>query len=100
MANYQREWHKLYRLRLIFFLVWLAFLPVVFTVGYISAVSFHTETVGPTTVAGFLWMGFFYLFVRRIRAWKCPRCHKPFHLWWKGIFTTRCAHCGLQEYSQ
>src|ERR1700687_1930262 len=102
MGNNQKEWEKYKRLRRNFLLVWLFYIPVFLAAVLTSVMIFGkgSDLVMLTTaVVAFAWIGLFLLLARRLRQWNCPRCRRPFHSWWKGIFTSNCANCGLAKYS-
>ena len=99
MADYQEDWKEYKRIRNTFFLVFLTYIPVCGTVGFISEKLFHTST--PVFVVAFLWMALFLITGVRLQLWRCPRCGEWFcGTWWynKGFLARRCVHCGLRKY--
>jgi hypothetical protein len=102
MDGYQEEWRKYKRLQKEFFLVWLFYFPVCFPAILIYLVIFGKGSnliIITMGAVAFVWVGLFLRLGRRLKRWNCPRCHRPFDSWWKGIFTSNCANCGLPKYS-
>ena len=102
MKNYQYEWETYRQLRRRFLFLWAAYLPVFVVVALISGSFFPKGSANGITVAAVLasvWMLLFLRSSRRLKRWNCPRCHERFAPWWKGVFTDKCANCGLARYS-
>jgi len=102
MGSNRQEWETYKRLRRYFLLVWLLYIPVFLAAVLASVVIFgkgSTLVMLAIAVVTFAWIGLFLLLAKRLREWNCPRCHRPFQSWWKGIFASNCANCGLEKYS-
>jgi hypothetical protein len=102
MGDYMKEWEAYKSLKRKFLLIWLSYLPVCFVTFLISALIFgkgSSASILIPAVVGLIWVGLFLSLAARLRGWKCPRCHAAFHSWWRGVFTPRCANCGLEKYS-
>jgi hypothetical protein len=102
MGDHVKEWERYRSLKRRFFLTWLSSVPA-FWVTF-AIVSMVLGRNSPATyilpfIVGLIWLGFFLSLAVRLRAWKCPSCHAAFESWWRGLFTSRCANCGLQKYS-
>jgi hypothetical protein len=100
MNNYEQAWSERRKLRNQFFLIYLAYVPVVFVIAFITVRLFHTLIVG--FVAAFAWMIVWIVSWIRFIAFPCPRCGKPFLLNWRKPhqWPRYCLHCGLQKYSR
>lgn len=99
MAGYEQEWQGYRRIRNQWFLVFLAYVPVVGLVAFVSFKMF--SSLIPAFVAAFLWMALFLISGIRINSWRCPRCGETFSgKWWysKGLLARRCVHCGLPKF--
>jgi hypothetical protein len=103
MGDYQKEWQAYKRLEVWFGLLWFFFIPVSLSALFASVWIFGKASNIPIFAGGavgFAWLGLFLSFAERLRRWHCPRCHRPFLSRWKGVFTSRCANCGLPKYSK
>jgi len=99
MAECEEEWKDYRRIRNQWILVFLGYMPVVGTVGFVSIKLFHTTT--PAFVTAFFWMALFLFTGIRVNVWRCPRCGEWFSgTWWYnlGFLARRCVHCGLPKY--
>ena len=98
--DYQDCWQRYKKLRNLFWIVWLGYVPVV---GMLSVlVLWFFGTFVPGFVFAGLWMLMFLVVHIRLSGWPCPRCGKPFSKkWWydKGFFARKCVHCGLAKYA-
>jgi hypothetical protein len=76
-----------------------AYVPVVFGVGLLSAHLFSTFT--PAFVLALAWMAFLIIASNLSLRFPCPRCGKCFFAkwWYRKGFARRCAHCGLPKYA-
>jgi hypothetical protein len=95
---YQRQWEEYRERQVIFWLVFIAYLPAMILLTEISKRVFQNESV---VFAGFCVFALGWGFCGyRLSFWKCPRCAKSFHLtwWWQNIFATKCLHCKLPKY--
>jgi threonine/homoserine/homoserine lactone efflux protein len=102
MGDSTKEWEIYKGLNRKFVLMWLFYVPVCIATFAVSVIIFGKGAPAAfivTAVVGFIWVGFFLSLAARLRGWKCPRCQGVFHSRWKGVFTARCANCGLQKYS-
>jgi hypothetical protein len=99
MAEYEEDWKNYRRIRNQWILVFLGYVPVVGTIGFLSIKLLHTTT--PAFVIAIIWMALFLYTGIRINIWHCPRCGKWFSaMWWYnlGFLARRCVHCGLPKY--
>ena len=97
--EYEEDWREYKRIRNMFFLVFVTYVPVSFAVGVVSAKLLGTFTPG-FVVAG-LWMILFLFNGIRLNTWRCPHCGEWFSgTWWYnlGFLARRCVHCGLPKY--
>ncbi|MDR3722065.1 MAG: hypothetical protein P4L00_10730 [Candidatus Acidoferrales bacterium] len=99
MSDYQREWQKVKQHRNQFWLMAAGYVPVCFTVAWVSMKLFQTST--PAIAFAIFWMGLIFLTGIRVNTFLCPRCGKWFStIWWYNLsfFARRCVHCGLPKY--
>lgn len=102
MGDSTNEWEVYKSLNRRFFLMWLFYIPACMATFVVSMIIFgkgSVATIIVTILVGFIWLRFFASLAARLKEWKCPKCHGVFHSWWRGVFTPRCANCGLQKYS-
>ena len=100
MAAYEKEWKEYRRIRNQWVLVFLGYVPVVGTVGFLSIKLFHTAV--PAFVFAFFWMALFLFTGIRVNIWRCPNCGEWFSgKWWYnlGFLARSCVHCGLPKYN-
>ncbi len=101
LESYEKEWQEYRRQRNVFWLVLVAYVPVVGFVGLITARLTRSST--PVFVAALIWMGVAYFAGARLALWRCPRCGEWFSqtYWYHlGFFARQCVHCGLPKYAK
>jgi hypothetical protein len=98
--DYSAAWRDLRRRRIIFYAVWVGYVPAVFAIYYVALrpllhVFMIKEDYLVLPVAG-LWMVAFLVAGIRVQLFRCPRCHQWFFAkWYSNPFTRKCLHCGL-----
>src|ERR1017187_589313 len=95
IQDYQEHWHRYRRIRNMYFLLWLGYVPVTFVFGMVVSKVFGTYT--PGFVFAGVWIATLVIVGSRLSAWRCPRCGKWFSAtWWhnKGFLARKCVHCG------
>ena len=97
-VEYRRYWRN----------VWLSVL------GFIPAIILFPPMASslrlPATVFGInllfigvvLWLPVIAYFFWHLTRWRCPHCHKPFHMsavGFTGVFNVSCRNCGISKYA-
>jgi hypothetical protein len=98
--GYEEDWREYRRIRNRFVVLFVAYVPVCFSIAIVSVKLFHTLTLG--FVATFVWMALVAVGGIRVNLWRCPNCGERFSgTWWYNLsfLARRCVHCGLQKYS-
>ena len=99
-GNYQEQWRRYRKLRNVFFLIWIGYVPAV--MGFTVLFSHHFRTFTPSFVFAILWMLMFAVVGSRLSRWPCPRCGERFSQvgWYnRGFLARKCVHCGLAKYA-
>jgi hypothetical protein len=100
MEDYTECWRRYRRIRNLFWLMFLAYTPVVFVATDLSLKLFHSYSLG--FALAIVWMAGWVVVGVRLNTWRCPRCGKWFAAtWWysKSFFARKCVHCGLPKYA-
>jgi hypothetical protein len=100
MNGYEQEWRDYRQIRNTFLVLFVSYVPVCFTFGFVSVRLFNT--VMPAFVVAALWMVLLAFNGVRLNAWRCPNCGEWFSgTWWYnwGFLARRCVHCGLPKYA-
>ena len=98
-SSYRAQWLEYRRRNILFWTVWLTYIPGVLLIGVPLSRMFHSNNV--VFVVAVIWMVAFVITGNYRSFWKCPRCHKPFfHKWWyHNTFARKCVHCKLPKYA-
>jgi Zn ribbon nucleic-acid-binding protein len=101
-TDYRQNWQRYRKLRLLFFLIWVGYIPVVYLFSLLVSNVLGVSSTVPIFVFAGLWMLLFAITGFRLSAWRCPRCGKWFAAtWWynKSLFARKCVHCGLPKFA-
>ena len=99
MSEYRQSWLRYKRLRNLFIIMLLGFLPFVRIADTLSQRLFHSAILSVPLVL--IYFVILYAAGFRLAVWRCPRCGKWFAAtWWYnlGFLARRCVHCGLRKY--
>lgn len=100
--NYEAAWEEYRRKRMLYWIVWAAFIPVILFANSFPAMPLP-KSIDARLVFFVLWGIVWIIAGNNIRLWRCPRCHNHFHRIWLGlggtVLTQRCVHCGLRKFA-
>ena len=97
---YEDAWRDYRRIRLIFWAVFISYVPGASFIGILLQKLFNSEI--PVYFVAATWMVAFLVSGLRLTFWKCPRCGDFFFAKWWGVNQLRrkCVHCGLPKWAQ
>jgi hypothetical protein len=98
--EYQENWQRYRKLRNLYFVIWLGYIPAVYVFTVLMSKAFGTFF--PSFVFAGIWMLMFAATGARLSTWPCPKCGKWFSVsWWynKSFFARKCVHCGLPKFA-
>jgi len=104
-TDYMVAWHDLRRRRILFWAVFLSYLPGVAFINFaivpslVASTGVKSDNIILTTAA--CWMIAFAIAGFRLTLFRCPRCGKHyFSTWWyTNSFARKCVHCGLKNWA-
>lgn len=100
-AGYDSEWNDLRRRLLIFWIVFLSYVPGVLVL-VLSARSLapSLDDQAPQWIAG-MWLGAFAVAGVYRSLFRCPRCRRRFFCswWYSNPYARKCVHCRLRRWS-
>ena len=97
---FQKQWIDYRRRKTVFVGIFLLYVPLFISlywvVGFFNLSQKETLLFISFIVFGIIWL----ISAIRLQLWKCPICHKFFHLkwWYNNIFSSRCLHCKFPKY--
>jgi len=98
-GDFQQAWQLYRRQGRLWIALFVLYVPAVVGTALFCIRYFHTPK--PAIAVAVAWMAITFYQTARINLWRCPRCGNPFSgtLWRsKGMFATKCMHCGLPKY--
>jgi FtsH-binding integral membrane protein len=99
--DYSANWQAYRRLRNVWWVLLLAWLPSTIVFALISNAVIRTPA--PALVVAAVWLLTWMVVGALLQRWRCPRCGKWFSLTWfygLGYFARKCVHCGLPKYAK
>src|SRR3954453_10491004 len=93
------RWDALRLRRLLFWSLFITYLPASFALGLGLQLVTDSERAFPITAG--VWVAAMMVTGWSLALWKCPRCSHRFGLrgLYGNLFTRKCLHCGLRRYA-
>lgn len=92
-ARYKAAWERLRRLRFLFGLLFLGWLPFAYLLFLVFRLLHWNENIAMILVL--MWIPFMPVVAWKWSYWKCPRCGYAFKGKYSLFFPRHCNHCGL-----
>ncbi len=104
-SDYEAGWRDLKRRRIIFWAVFLGYIPGTMAVFLLVGLPVSALTgIKPDyffAAIALCWMVAFVVTSLRMTLFSCPRCKKSFFAswWYHNSFARKCVHCGLPKWA-
>ena len=105
-ADYAVAWRDCRKRTIIFWIVFLGYMPgvgvIFFAVGPSLAALTGIKLNDSGIMIAFCWMVAFAITGFRLSLFRCPRCGQSFFWgsWYTNTFARKCVHCGLPKWAR